>query len=79
MEAYMKQCVERYCEVAGTDKIKLAPSPFINEDTLLPSDFESKGLLGDDACSVLMKLLYAARLARPDIMRAITELASCIT
>jgi hypothetical protein len=26
-----------------------------------------------------MKLLYAARLARPDIMRAITELASCIT
>ena len=79
MEAYMKQCVERYCEVAGSDKVKIVPSPFINEDMLLPSDFESKGLLGEDACSVLMKLLYAARLARPDIMRAITELASCIT
>ena len=62
MEAYLKQCVTRYCEVAGSDKVKFVPSPFINEDMLSPFDPEIQILLGDDACSSLMKLLYAARL-----------------
>ena len=40
---------------------------------------EDKGVLSDVACAVLMKILYAARLARWDLLRAIGILASRVT
>ena len=39
------------------------------------ADEEARGELAGGACSVLMKALWLARLARPDLNKAITDLA----
>ena len=54
-------------------------SPFVDENIIAAADYERPGVLGDVACSILMKALYAARLARPDLLKAITELSAFIT
>ena len=43
---------------------------------MVPEDDDIRGELADNACKVLMKCLWAGRLARPDIVKAITSLAS---
>ena len=40
---------------------------------------EDKGMLHEAACSVLMKILYAARMARPDLQRPTVRLTSYVT
>ncbi len=47
-------------------------------NTPLPNG-EPRGVLGNEAAKVLMKVLYAARMARPDLLRATGVLASNIT
>ncbi|MFM7982989.1 MAG: hypothetical protein ACKPKO_27065, partial [Candidatus Fonsibacter sp.] len=37
------------------------------------------GTLASVACSLLMKVLWAARLARPDLLRALNHLATKVT
>ena len=38
-----------------------------------------EGALASVACSLLMKVLWAARLARPDLLRAVNHLATTVT
>lgn len=40
---------------------------------------EDKGMLHEADCSVLMKILYAARMARPDLRRPTVRLSSYVT
>ena len=55
-------------------------TPFIDTTTIDPDqDKEPKGILASCAASILMKLLYTARLARFDLLKAITTLASRLT
>ncbi len=44
-----------------------------------PPDDEVRGQLADAACSVLMKILYAARMARFDLLRPVQGLAKSFT
>ena len=75
--------VDRYLEIVG-DKVKLRPAktPFIDEN-LLPDgqeiDEKDKGALAPHASSILMSLLYTARLSRFDLLRPVCALASCVT
>ena len=57
-------------------KLKAASTPFCPDGSLLAVDDEEKGELSSAACSILMKALWLARLARPDILKAIGDLAS---
>ena len=41
--------------------------------------FPDEGALTFVACSLLMKVLWAARLARPDLLRAVNHLATTVT
>jgi hypothetical protein len=43
------------------------------------ADKDKPGLLGPIAAQVLMKILYGARMARYDLLRAVCHLASCVT
>lgn len=43
-----------------------------------PDEDEITGTLAPVACKVLMKALWLARLARPDILKPIGDLASCV-
>ena len=57
-------------------KSEFDENPEVKEDG---TTVETKpGVLGDIACAVLMKVLYGARMARYDLIRAVAALASRI-
>ena len=76
MSDYVRQAIEHYMSLAGITKLKKATTPFCPDGTLLPADDEIVGEVREDAASVLMKVLWAARLARPDLTRPTCKLAS---
>ena len=59
--------------------MKYARTPYCPEGSLLPANDEEKGELESSACSIRMKNLWAARLARPCIMRAVCRLAGRVS
>ena len=78
MRAYVRSACQLYEDLAGK-KLKGAPTPFLPDSSLPPCDDEEEGQLAGDACKILMKNLWVARLARPDLLRPITALASKVT
>ena len=60
-------------------KLSAAKNPFCPEGSLTTTDFESKGVLATSACKILMKILWCARLGRPDLMKGIGDLTRRIT
>eukprot|EP00972_Heterocapsa_arctica_P015628 2300541-Heterocapsa_arctica.AAC.1 len=77
---FMEQCVDSYLELINKSKSDLRPAetPFLDE-TKLEDDDAKPGALQDIACKVLMKILYGARLAMFDLLRAVGALATKIT
>ena len=76
MRAYTIQTIDLYKECAKVDSVKPALTPFVAEGSLNPDEDEVTGTLAPVACKVLMKALWLARLARPDILKPIGDLAS---
>ena len=76
MKDYAQQTIDLYKSVAGVEKIKSAQTPFLADGTFTTADEESPGELAPKACSILMKALWLARLARPDILKPINDLAT---
>jgi hypothetical protein len=83
MTDFLRSCVDRYRELAGPafQTLRPATTPFVDEDALIRYGVsESRdGHLGPIAAKVLMKCLWAGRMARYDILRPIGALASQIT
>ena len=84
MEQFVKQCVERYQELAGPKDANLqrGATPFIdeaNEPSTNGGQPIASGTLQPIASKVLMKILYAARMCRFDLLRATCGLASLVT
>eukprot|EP00972_Heterocapsa_arctica_P048974 7213473-Heterocapsa_arctica.AAC.1 len=81
MEPFMVSCVDAYLELSKKDRtsVNFAANPFLDEDKVAEdcaNDPDSaKGTLQPIASSVLMKVLYAARLAIFDLLKAIASLA----
>ena len=59
--------------------LKTASTPFLAEGSLVDNDFETRGQMAGDASKILMKIFWSARLARPDLMKGISDLARRIT
>ena len=83
MKPFLQSCVDRYVKLAGKDAkpLKHAATPFHEERIARPvaSETESKGVLAPIATRVLMKILFAARMARFDLLRAVQGLAARVT
>ena len=80
MKDYCVSAVELYLQAVGGDrKLKTAPTPYLNETDLNVSDWDCTGMLSEKSASILMKILWLARLSRPDIAHGVTRLASGIT
>ena len=82
MRDFLVSCVDRYCELAkvSRDLLKFAATPF--HDTKIAraiQEGEPGGRLQPIASKVLMKVLFAARMARWDLLRATQSLASRVT
>ena len=83
MEPFLKSCVDRYNTLAGKDAkpLKHVATPFYEERIARPvaDEKETKGVLAPIAARVLMKILFAARMARYDLLRAVQGLAARVT
>jgi len=83
MEPFLKSCVDQYVTLAGRDAkpLKQVSTPFYEERIARPvaDEKETKGVLAPIAARVLMKVLFAARMARFDLLRAVQGLAAQVT
>ena len=75
MSDYAHQSVEMYKKLTGVEKLREASTPFCPEGSLVTCDDEVKGEVAPHACAIIMKQLWLARLARPDLVKAINLLA----
>ena len=78
MADYCANACSLYEELSGR-VLKAAATPFVPEGSLLSTDWEAKGALSEGAARVLMKTLWLARLARPDLMKGISDLTRRVT
>ena len=83
MKPFLKSCVDRYVQLAGDKALKLkqVTTPFHDERIARPvqDEKEAKGVLAPITARVLMKILFAARMARFDLLRAVQGLAARVT
>ena len=82
MKQFLQQCIDRYVELAGPNvKFKKVSTPFPDDKIARPiaDEAEARGELQPIASRVLMKVLFAARMARFDLLRATQGLASRVT
>ena len=77
MPEYARSSYKMYESEFGT--LKPCETPFVSESVLTTEGFESQGHLAGHAASLLMKLLWLARLSRPDLSFASTSLAGAIS
>ena len=91
MKDFLIACVDKYLELTKTKRSELkdASTPFLEiKSEVLYQEIEEAekaggnakpGILQPIAARILMKLLYAARLMRFDLLKAISLLASKVT
>eukprot|EP00971_Amphidinium_carterae_P350285 6491469-Amphidinium_carterae.2 len=80
MSDFLKSAIERYNEIPNAPRLKdSASTPWRQHGPEEPNKMTEKGVLGPKAASLLMKILYAARMCRPDLIWTITTLARFIT
>ena len=83
MSSFLQHAVDKYCQLAGPEFQHLKKvSTLLHDDKIarpVDTDAESKGKLAPVASRVLMKLLFAAIIARFDLLRAVQGLASKVT
>ena len=66
-----------YKSITGVSKLKHAATPFPPEGSITTEkEEETKGELAPNACKILMKALVLGRLARPDTIKPISDLAT---
>ena len=73
--AFAKQCVQLYESVASL-AVKPQLTPHLDVSTLPAAGDEARGQLTESGARILMKILWLARLSRPDLLVAVTTLAS---
>ena len=80
MSEFARSCVQRYCELTGKvyDKLPKADTPAYKETPSIVNS-DAPGAYASIAPSLLMKPLYLARCARPELSFTIAKLARKIT
>ena len=84
LSSFMRQCVQTYVELAGArmGSLRKVGTPFLTDDAEIDvggTEGEPAGQLAPIALRVLMKVLYAPRMGRYDILRARCALAKRVT
>ena len=81
MKEHTEQCVKRYLELAQVSSSKLhqRTTPCIDDHQLQASDATTKGSLEPIASRVVLKILYTARMGRPDTLWSVNTLARKVT
>ena len=78
MEEFLPSSCQTYENLSKT-KIKESITPYMPEGSINTSDWQPRGMLAESASRILMKILWAARLCRPDFMKVIGDLSKRLT
>ena len=77
---YCREAIDMYKDICGPKTVlRQVGTPYVSEGILTTADYEVTGQIATKASSVLMKLLWLCRLARPDLAFAISQLATQVT
>ena len=77
MSDFVQDAITHYVNVTKSDREpKLAQTPFCPPGSLLASDWETVGELEKGCHSVVMKNMWVARTARPDLIKPCNDLAA---
>ena len=81
MEGHVKECVERYCELANktTQQLHRVSTPCIDDHHFKEEEMKSVGELSNTCSQIVLECLYLARIGRPDILWSVNKLARSIT
>ena len=83
MSSFLQQAIDKYKKLAGPQfqHLRKVATPFHDDKIARPvgTEAEPRGQLAPIASRILMKLLFAARMARYDLLRAVQGLASRVT
>ena len=68
-------------ELSGQSRNILKPvaTPCIDDHQLTEADFETPGVLNTEAAKIVLKVVYLARVGRPDILWSVSTLAREVT
>ena len=72
---------KKYLELAKTtlQSLKKVATPCIDDHQLAPEDFEKKGSLEPVCARIVLKVLFLARMGRPDLLWTVNVLAREVT
>ena len=81
MDGAIESAVERYLVMTGKKikDLKNVSTPCMDDGQFAPSEFEEEGEVSENAAKIVLKALYAARLARPELLWAVNTLAREVT
>ena len=81
MEGHADKCVEKYCELAGitADQLKIVATPGIDDHLIAADKFVTKGVLSSVCSRIVLKILFFARISRPDLLACVNMLAREVT
>ncbi len=69
---FAKQCVDLYTELTGKNP-KPYKTPHVDQGSIIEADDHIEGALSASAANILMKLMWLARISRPDLLVAINH------
>ena len=81
MAGHAEKCVEKYCELAGTspDHLKAVATPGLDDHVISSEKFQTKGVLAAVCSRIVLKILFFARISRPDLLASVNMLAREVT
>ena len=79
MTDFALSAITLYESMPGVAVLKTSDRPYVSESALIMEHYSETGQLASSAARLLMKLLWLARLCRPDLSFAISHLASYVS
>ena len=81
MQGHAEKCVEKYLELSGLrlSDLKTTLTPCIHDHAIPEHEFTEKGKLSDVCSRIVLKVLFFARIARPDLFQSVNTLAREVT
>ena len=81
MTGHAEQCVDKYLELANLSikSLKQVATPCMDDHQLAPEDFDNKGALEPVCARIVLKVLFLARMSRPDLLWSVNVLARDVT
>ena len=76
-----KKCVEKYLELSGMKEsdLKVVGTPCLDDHQISTDEWETKGALSAVCSRIVLKILFFARISRPDLLCSVDTLARDVT